>query len=75
MSGTDLTEFAVAALNEKANAVIEQHENLLLDSADFQFFLDVLDSKKVKKPSKRSQAAAAVYQSGIRKGVRYHVAD
>ena len=57
--GQDLTKFAVAALSEKADEVLERHDNLLLGSADYQFFLDVLSERKPRKPSKKSQQAAA----------------
>jgi uncharacterized protein (DUF1778 family) len=75
LTGQDLTEFAVAALNEKAGEVIERHDHLLLGSKDYRFFLDALSLKEVAKPSNRSLKAAENYRRGKRKGVRYTLAD
>ena len=75
LTGQDLTEFAVAALNEKAGEVIERHDQLLLGSKDYEFFLDILSSKKVSKSSGRSLEAAEKYRRGKRKGARYTLAD
>lgn len=73
--GQDLTEFAVAALSEKADVIIERHEQMLLGSKDYNFFLDVLAETDIAEPSERSRAAAERYRQGTRKGVRYRFAD
>lgn len=73
--GQDLTEFAVSTLSQKADEVLEKHDNLLLGTADHQFFLDALSTTKVRKPSKKSNQAADKYRQGVRKGARYHLAD
>lgn len=75
LTGRDLTEFAVAALNEKAEEVLERHDHLLLVSKDYHFFLDALSVKDAPKPSNRSIRTAENYRKGKRKGVRYHLAD
>lgn len=75
LAGQDLTEFAVAALSEKADEVIERHDQLLLGSEDYNFFLNALEEKQPPKPSERSLKAAANYRRGTRKGVRYNLAD
>ena len=75
LTGRDLTEFAIAALNEKADEVIERYDHVLLESKEYRFFLDALSSTKIPTPSDRSMAAAESYRHGIRKGVRYHLAD
>ena len=75
LTGQDLTEFAVAALNEKAGEVIERHDHLLLGSKDYEFFLDILSATEVSKPSDRSLKTAERYRRGKRKGVRYKIAD
>jgi Uncharacterized protein conserved in bacteria len=75
LTGRDLTEFAVAALNEKADEVIDHHGHVLLDSREYHFFLEALSSTKITQPSARSIAAAKRYRRGKRKGVRYHLAD
>jgi len=75
LTGRDLTEFAVATLNEKADEVIERHDHILLNSREYHFFLDSLGSRELRKPSSRSTATAERYRRGKRKGVRYHVAD
>ena len=74
LSGQDLTEFAVATLSKKADEIIERHDNLFLGSEDYQFFLNAL-SENSSKPSEKSQQIAERYKQGIRKGVRYHLAD
>ena len=75
LTGRDLTEFAVTALNEKAEEVIERHDHLLLGSEDYHFFLDALSAADVSGPSEYSIRAVEHYRSGKRKGVRYHLAD
>jgi uncharacterized protein (DUF1778 family) len=75
LTGQDLTEFAVAALNEKACEVIEQHDHLLLESDDYQFFLGSLGNHDNPRPSKHSRLAAERYKAGKRKGVGYQLAD
>lgn len=73
--GQDLTEFAVSTLSQKADEVLEKHDNVLLGSADYQFFLDALSQTETGKPSKKSQKAADKYRRGTRKGARYELAD
>jgi uncharacterized protein (DUF1778 family) len=75
LSGQDLTEFAVATLSEKANLIIEQHDNLLLGSEEHEFFLNALADTCALDPSERSLNAAEKYRQGTRKGVRYILAD
>ena len=75
LCGQDLTEFAVAALSEKANHIIEQHDNLLLGTAEYNFFLNALSDSSESEPSERSRNAAEKYRQGTRKGVRYILAD
>lgn len=75
LAGQDLTEFAVATLSEKADEVLERHNQLLLGNEDYHFFLDTLSEIKVPKPSERSLKAATRYSQGTRKGVRYELAD
>lgn len=75
LTGQDLTEFAVAALSEKADEIIERHDQLLLGSEDYNFFLNALEEEQPAKPSERSLKAAAKYRRGTRKGVRYNLAD
>ena len=75
LSGQDLTEFAVATLSEKANLIIEQHDNLLLGSEEHEFFLKALTDTTMPEPSEHSLKAAERYRQGTRKGVRYTLAD
>lgn len=75
LSGQDLTEFAVITLSEKAEQIIERHDQILLGSKDHEFFLKALSEENVREPSKRSRAAAERYRQGTRKGVRYRLAD
>jgi uncharacterized protein (DUF1778 family) len=73
ITGQGLTDFAIAALSERADEVLERHESVLLNRKDYHFFLTSLDN--VHKPSRRSRTAAARYRRGSRKGVRYRFAD
>jgi len=78
LTGQDLTEFAVSALSEKADVIIERHDQMLLGSKDYNFFLDALAETTVSEPSEpseRSRAVAERYRQGTRKGVRYQLAD
>src|SRR5437660_10925884 len=68
ITGQGLTDFAVSALKEMADEVLERHESLLLNREDYHFFLDSLDDYK--KPSQRARTAAARYRRGRRKAVR-----
>lgn len=74
LTGQDLTEFAVAALSEKADQIIERHDQMLLGSEDYEFFLNSLEEKTAK-PSEKSHKSAEHYRRGMRKGVRYELAD
>lgn len=75
LNGQDLTEFAVAVLSEKANLIIEKHDNLLLSREDHDYFLKALNEPNISEPSERSRIAAQKYRRGTRKGVRYILAD
>lgn len=77
LAGQDLTEFAVAALSEKADETIEKHESVFLSRSDYNFFLDVLDGKEnaATRPSERAEAAAKKYRLGEKSGARYRLAD
>jgi len=71
ITGQGLTDFAVSVLSEKADEIIERHDNILLSGTELDFFLSALEDNS--KPSKRSRAAAARYRKGRRIGVRYHL--
>lgn len=73
--GQDLTEFAVSTLSQKADEVLEKHDNVLLGSEDYQFFLDALSAEEKDKPSEKSKKSADKYRRGRRKGTRYELAD
>ena len=73
LTGQALTDFAVAALSEKAEEILARHEQLTLSPADYEFFLQALS--EVPEPSARSQQAAARYRQGKRHGVRYQRAN
>ena len=73
ITGQGLTDFAVSALSQRADEILDRHESVLLNRKDYQFFLTSLDNAKT--PSPRSRAAAARYRRGRRKGVRYRFAD
>ena len=72
ITGQGLTDFAVSALSERANEILEQHDTVTLDAEDYNFFLKSLDRSR--KPSKSSRTAAARYQRGRREGVRHRLA-
>ena len=69
ITGQELTAFAVSTLSEKANEVIKGHDELPLNSEEFQFFLRVLDEER--EPSERSRNASERYRRGRRKGVKH----
>jgi uncharacterized protein (DUF1778 family) len=73
--GQDLTEFAVATLNQRAVEILDKHDCMLLGSEDYRFFLDALADDEAREPSEKSRKAAERYAGGKRKGVRYHLAD
>jgi uncharacterized protein (DUF1778 family) len=70
ITGQGLTDFAVSTLSEKADQILEHHDNLVLTSEDYSFFLRALALDK--KPARRSRTAAERYRRGRRKGVSYH---
>lgn len=73
LTGQALTDFAVSTLSEKANEIITRYESIVLNKADYQFFLNAL--AEAGEPSARARAAAARYRKGCRKGVSYHLGD
>jgi uncharacterized protein (DUF1778 family) len=73
ISGQELSEFAISALSEKADKILERHGRIVLNSDEYEFFLDALSAAR--KPSKRSSSAARQYRRGRRKGVRHRLAD
>jgi uncharacterized protein (DUF1778 family) len=73
ITGQGLTDFAVSALSERADEVLERYESVLLNDKDYQFFLNALD--RARKPSSQSRAAAARYRRVRRKSGGYHFAD
>ena len=73
ITGQGLTDFAISALSERADEILDRQETLLLNRKEYDFFLSSLDNDR--KPSRRSRTAAARYRRGVRKGVRYRLAD
>jgi uncharacterized protein (DUF1778 family) len=73
--GQDLTEFAIATLNQRAVEIIEKHDSMILESDDYRFFLNSLEESETLEPSNKSQEVAEKYRRGLRKGVRYQLAD
>jgi uncharacterized protein (DUF1778 family) len=73
--GQDLTEFAIATLNQRAVEIIEKHDSMILESDDYRIFLNSLEGSEMPEPSIKSQEIAEKYRRGMRKGVRYHLAD
>lgn len=70
ITGQGLTDFAAAALSEKADEVLARHTSIVLNADEYDFFLRSLSESN--KTSARSRAAAARYRRGRRRGVRYH---
>jgi|HubBroStandDraft_6_1064221.scaffolds.fasta_scaffold573723_2 uncharacterized protein (DUF1778 family) len=70
ITGQQLTDFAVSALNARAEEIIERHSSIVLNGKDYEFFLRTLADDN-SHPSKKSLAAARRYKKGKRKGVRY----
>ncbi|HLA10348.1 MAG TPA: DUF1778 domain-containing protein [Pyrinomonadaceae bacterium] len=73
ITGQGLTDFAISALSERADEILERHDTVLLDTDAYGFFLESLDHRR--KPSPASRAAAARYRRGQRKGLRHRLAD
>ncbi len=73
IAGQGLTDFAISALTQRADEILERHHHVSLDAAAYGFFLESLDHAT--KPSSASRAAATRYRSGPRRGVRYRFAD
>jgi uncharacterized protein (DUF1778 family) len=73
--GQDLTEFAIATLNQRAVEIIEKHDSVILESDDYRFFLNSLEESEIPEPSNKSKEIAEKYRRGLRKGVRYQLAD
>ena len=59
--GQDLTAFTETALNEKAQAVIEREERIVLSERDFVRFVEALDNPKP--VSAKLKEAAAQYKA------------
>ena len=73
ITGQGLPDFAISALSERADEILERHNTVLLDAEAYSFFLESLDHRR--KPSQTSRAAATRYRRGQRKGMRYRFAD
>lgn len=73
ITGQGLTDFAISALSQRADEILDRHETVLLNRRDYELFLTFLEDRR--KPSRRSRAAAARYKRGQRTGVRYRFAD
>ena len=67
ITGQGLTDFAVAALSERADEILERHESVVLSRKDYSFFLKSLDHSP--RPSRRSRTVASRYKRGRRKGI------
>lgn len=59
--GQDLSTFAEAALNEKAQAVIEREERIVLSERDFALFVDAIENPQP--VGARLKAAAQNYKT------------
>jgi len=63
ITGQEMTDFAVAAISERADEIISRHTTIHLSEADHEFFLRALEHQKA--PSKRARTAAAKYRKII----------
>lgn len=59
--GQDLTAFTESALNEKAQAVIEREEKIVLSQRDFEQFVKAIEAPD--SPNDRLKAAAEAYKA------------
>lgn len=64
--GQDLTEFTSNTLNQYAQEIIENHDQILLSEKDYKFFVDALN-KPARKPSERSIKALKEYKRMFKK--------
>ena len=58
--GQSMTDFTEAALADKAQAVLEQHERIALSERDFARFVELIETPKP--PTPRLQEAIAEYR-------------
>ena len=65
-----LTEFAEAAVLERAEQVLDRHERILLSDRDFDAFVRMMNAGA--KPSKTALREAAEFSQGRMEGARYH---
>ena len=65
-----LTEFAEAAVLERAEEVLERHERILLSDRDFDAFSRMMNAGT--KPTRTALREAAEFSQGRMKGGRYH---
>jgi uncharacterized protein (DUF1778 family) len=70
LSGQTLTDFATAAVLEKAAEVILSNTTIDLAEEDREFLFTLLDEDT--SPSRKSKAAAARYRKGHYEGNVYH---
>jgi len=59
--GQSMTDFTEAALSEKAQAVFEQHERIVLSERDFAAFVQAIQGEP-EPPSQKLLAAVAQYK-------------
>jgi uncharacterized protein (DUF1778 family) len=46
ITGQGLTDFAISALSERADEILERHDTVLLDAEAYNFFLESLDHRR-----------------------------
>lgn len=64
VSGVTVTDFAVSALAERAEEVLERHERRVLSARDRDLFLDLLENPPA--PNERLKAAVTKYKKRVR---------
>lgn len=62
---TSLSEFVLGQALHAADEVIQEHESIMLDKADWEVFLDALDNPP--KPNARLRRAFAEHKKRVRR--------
>ena len=65
-----LTEFAEAAVLERAEEILTRHEQIRLSDRDFDLFVQIMEGNT--KPTRVAVREAAEFSQGRMEGSRYH---
>ena len=69
LSGQSVSDFVTSTLLRQADAILEQHDRIVLSDGDRDHFLQLLDADE--EPNEAAMAAAQRYRHGERIGANY----